>query len=64
MQQRADPNSRRRGNLRSLNEALLARLRRQGVQARLSHAPDGTLGGHASLCGLRELHIGDQAGSA
>jgi hypothetical protein len=37
----ADPNARRRRNLRSPNEALLARLRRQGIQAQLSLGPDG-----------------------
>jgi hypothetical protein len=42
-QQRADPNVRRRGNLRTINEALVNRLRRQGVQAQLSLAPDGRL---------------------
>jgi hypothetical protein len=41
MEQSADPNMRVRSNRRTPNEALLARLRRQGIQAQLSMGPDG-----------------------
>jgi len=41
MQQRADPNTRVRSNRRTPNEALVVRLRRQGIQAQLSHGQDG-----------------------